>query len=158
MCIECPSHGTSSSGVSARGIVMTLVVAVTVVATYRILEVAWPFLLTVWAVAALWVWVPPARPLLRTLAASPVLLTLWWLRRRRATRTTTAVTPATGAAWSVTAYLKDRPPSVATVRGNYRSAAELEAETWGRLKLAADQTGQPLPEVERIVARKVLTR
>lgn len=130
----CGCSSSSSSGASLKGVVMTFVVLGSVVATYRILQVAWPFLLTVWAIAALWVWVPPARPAMRAAAVSPFLLTAWWLRRRRRVKPAAPSTEvATMRAWQVTVYKPDGdtnlPLKRGVVEGTWRSSTEVEAAT-----------------------------
>lgn len=143
----CGCTGARSIGVSARGIVMALVVAASVVATYRVLEVAWPFLLTLWALAALYVWVPAARPAMRAAAVSPVLLVAWWLRRRRTEPAATAALAASRS-WKVTVY---RPVggtneviTDGVVEGAWASKTEVEAETIHRAvaRFGWDQAGE----------------
>lgn len=135
----CGCSSSSSSGASLKGVVMTFVVLGSVVATYRILQVAWPFLLTVWAVAALWVWVPAARPAMRAAAVSPFLLTAWWLRRRRVKPAAPSTEVATMREWQVTVYEPDGGIggrnlvlTRGVVSGTWRSSTEVEAETIAR--------------------------
>lgn len=89
-----------------------------------------------------------------------VAKTYRWARDRRRQRRATVIAPAaTGAQraiWSVRVNLIGQPPAMTRVEGGYRTSAELETETWLRLKERAEQTGQPLPAIQSIVARRVL--